>query len=418
MKIGIISVGKEGIQGTKEQKLFSLFFQELTSWGYSIACQIWVATVEELGDAIEQIQRWCDIPIILASKECGEEVQKSLSRTLNLPLVPDEKNSKQNLSFYKETARSYPEKFTQKASTLKNSIVLFEQNHPTKVFEIDENRKKLLLFTTFDSDHLPSRDLKQMLELVGKVSGSHVSQKQKAITEELHFWGIPSENLHQFFQEERSSGRIKHYIQFQRDEEWVIRLTRTEQQNKKELPLEKRLKAKWPAGFVGKDSLSAEVHRLLSQNRLKITAAESLTSGSFMSYLCREPDTGNVFEGGIVTYSPRIKAEKLGVEEATIERFGVVSQECAARMAEKARQMFDADISVSLTGVAGPAALEGHPPGTVWIGLAQQNKETITRKYRFPYDRSKNRKLAVLAACNLVRTSLEGLENSTYWDAE
>ena len=70
---------------------------------------------------------------------------------------------------------------------------------------------------------------------------------------------------------------------------------------------------------------------------------------------------------------------------------------------EKAQEMFESDIGVSLTGVAGPTSLEGEIPGTVWIGLAKKGMESFAKKFHFAYKRNKNRRLSVSAALNLIR---------------
>src|SRR5699024_4478138 len=108
----------------------------------------------------------------------------------------------------------------------------------------------------------------------------------------------------------------------------------------------------------------------------------------------------------------------LHVDQRIIDEYGVVSRQCAKDMAEKAMTAFSADLAVSLTGAAGPSSLEGNPPGTVWIGLARKGRETIALRFIFPFDRNKNRDMAVLAAANMVRQSLENKEISSEWAAK
>lgn len=72
-------------------------------------------------------------------------------------------------------------------------------------------------------------------------------------------------------------------------------------------------------------------------------------------------------------------------------------------MAENSRKMFEADIGVSLTGVAGPGSLEGQIPGTVYIGLSYKGNTSFAKHFHFGYKRNKNRRLAVLNAHDMVR---------------
>lgn len=166
------------------------------------------------------------------------------------------------------------------------------------------------------------------------------------------------------------------------------------------------------------DRLSHVVKQLLQEQNKTITAAESLTGGAFLEVISGEPESGDIFEGGIVTYSENIKHNALKVTEETLKKYGVVSPQCAIEMAENSRKMFEADLGISLTGVAGPSSLEGEIPGTVWIGVAQEGKEAFAKRFHFGYKRERNRQNSVLAALNLARLTLleEPIENQVFFD--
>lgn len=158
--------------------------------------------------------------------------------------------------------------------------------------------------------------------------------------------------------------------------------------------------------LIDDKSLPLVVKNLLAKQGKKITAAESLTGGSFLKEISSQDGASTVLEGGIVTYSNRVKHEVLGVHQETIDQYGVVSAECAVEMAEKSMEMFEADMSISLTGVAGPSSLEGKKPGTVWIGIAEKGKKTFAKKFQFGNQREENRKASVQSALNLVLFTL------------
>ncbi|HLR91486.1 MAG TPA: competence/damage-inducible protein A [Atopostipes sp.] len=166
------------------------------------------------------------------------------------------------------------------------------------------------------------------------------------------------------------------------------------------------------------ERLSHVVKQLLQEQNKTITAAESLTGGAFLEVISGEPESGDIFEGGIVTYSENIKHNALKVSEETLNEHGVVSAQCAIEMAENSMKMFEADLGISLTGVAGPSSLNGEIPGTVWIGVAQEGKEAFAKRYHFGYKRERNRKNSVLAALNLARLALLGepIENQVFFD--
>ncbi|MCD7125434.1 competence/damage-inducible protein A [Limosilactobacillus caviae] len=130
---------------------------------------------------------------------------------------------------------------------------------------------------------------------------------------------------------------------------------------------------------VGDDlTLANVVVELLKEKNWKLTAAESLTGGMFQSTICSVPGASNIFDGGFVTYAAGAKEELLGIPNGLIDRYGVVSSETAAAMAEGCRQKLNTKIGIGFTGVAGPDALENHPAGTVWVGLAIEGQPTKT----------------------------------------
>ncbi|MER2180834.1 MAG: nicotinamide-nucleotide amidohydrolase family protein, partial [Desemzia incerta] len=159
-------------------------------------------------------------------------------------------------------------------------------------------------------------------------------------------------------------------------------------------------------GVGSETSLAQVVRDLLVNKDYRLTAAESLTGGLFQSSLVNIPGLSLNFIGGLVSYSEGIKESVLGVSEETIEQYGVVSSECAEEMADKVKEMFDADIGISFTGYAGPKEVDGDKAGIVWIGLAVTGRETQTYYYHFGKDRNGNRKRSVLTGFDLVRRLL------------
>ncbi len=101
-----------------------------------------------------------------------------------------------------------------------------------------------------------------------------------------------------------------------------------------------------------------------------LATAESLTGGRLASLVTAVPGSSRVYVGGVVAYAASVKQDLLGVPAELVERHGVVSPECARAMAEGARRRLCATYAVSTTGVAGPDSQEGHPVGTVFVGIA------------------------------------------------
>ncbi|NNF25232.1 MAG: CinA family protein [Rhodobacteraceae bacterium] len=104
---------------------------------------------------------------------------------------------------------------------------------------------------------------------------------------------------------------------------------------------------------------------------LRIATAESCTGGMVAAALTDIAGASDVFERGFVTYSNAAKSEMLGVDPATIERVGAVSEEVALEMAGGALAHSAADLSVSITGIAGPGGSEHKPEGRVCFAVAR-----------------------------------------------
>ena len=159
-------------------------------------------------------------------------------------------------------------------------------------------------------------------------------------------------------------------------------------------------------GYGDETSLASLVVEELKKRQISITAAESLTAGLFQASIADFSGVSAIFKGGFVTYSLEEKAKMLDIPQAELETHGVVSTYTAEKMAEQAREKTASDIGISLTGVAGPESLEGHPAGTVFIGLSQESGTEVIRVNIGGRSRTDVRKIAVMHAFNLVLKAL------------
>ena len=159
-------------------------------------------------------------------------------------------------------------------------------------------------------------------------------------------------------------------------------------------------------GYGEETSLASVVVEELKKRQKRITAAESLTAGLFQATLADFSGVSAIFNGGFVTYSLEEKSKMLDIYEQELKEHGVVSAFTAEKMAEQARLKTQSDFGVSLTGVAGPDSLEGHPAGTVFIGLSQASGTEVVQVNIAGRSRADVRKIAVMHAFNLVRKAL------------
>ena len=159
-------------------------------------------------------------------------------------------------------------------------------------------------------------------------------------------------------------------------------------------------------GYGEETSLASVVVEELKKRQKSITAAESLTAGLFQATLADFSGVSAIFNGGFVTYSLEEKSKMLDISEQELKEHGVVSEFTARKMAEQARLKTQSDYGVSLTGVAGPDSLVGHPAGTVFIGLAHAKGTEVIKANIAGRSRADVRHIAVMHAFNLVRKAL------------
>ena len=133
----------------------------------------------------------------------------------------------------------------------------------------------------------------------------------------------------------------------------------------------------------GYSTLVQQIFQKLNEIKSMIATAESCTGGLISAAITNENGSSTYFDRGFVTYSNQAKMEMLGVKKKTLQQFGAVSKETATEMAQGALQNSKADISVSVTGVAGPTGgTDEKPVGLVYIA-SLYNDNMICRKYLF-----------------------------------
>jgi nicotinamide-nucleotide amidase len=150
-------------------------------------------------------------------------------------------------------------------------------------------------------------------------------------------------------------------------------------------------------------NLADKLVRKLIKKRLKISFAESCTGGLLSSSITSISGSSKVFNLGLITYSNKSKIDILKVPKKIIDRYGAVSNECCLSMVKNLSKIGKANISVSITGIAGPSGgTKLKPVGLVYIGIKKGNK-IITKKNLF---KNKNRisiqKVTVNTALNII----------------
>lgn len=141
--------------------------------------------------------------------------------------------------------------------------------------------------------------------------------------------------------------------------------------------LRKKVSERFSQQFIGKvgETLEEELYNLLKEKRLTLAVAESVTGGMISDRIVSVPGISSFFMGGVVVYSNESKVKILGVNKKTLIEDGAVSEKCVYEMAKGALNLFNTDIAIATTGIAGPTGeTKDKPLGTVWFGLSTKSE--------------------------------------------
>ena len=155
--------------------------------------------------------------------------------------------------------------------------------------------------------------------------------------------------------------------------------------------------------------IEARIGKYLTERGLKLSVAESCTGGLIGHRITNIPGSSNYYLGSITAYAYEAKVRLLGVKWSTLEKFGAVSEETVLEMATGIKNVFDADIGLAVSGIAGPGGGMPHKPvGYTWIGLSSEN---FVKAWNFTWkgNRIENKEQTAQKALELLEEYLVSL---------
>lgn len=174
------------------------------------------------------------------------------------------------------------------------------------------------------------------------------------------------------------------------------------------IPVEKAIRDRLGNEVYGEGETSIEevLGKILVDNNLTIATAESCTGGLLAGRIIDYPGISAVFKEGVITYTNESKVKRLKVKKETLEKFGAVSSQTAAEMAEGIAKVAGTDIGISTTGIAGPGGgSDEKPVGLVYVGLYLKG-EVKTKEFNLIGDRQRIRNSTVTRTLEWVRREL------------
>jgi len=150
-------------------------------------------------------------------------------------------------------------------------------------------------------------------------------------------------------------------------------------------------------------NLAYKLVKELIRKKLKISLAESCTGGMLSSTITSISGSSKVFNLGLVTYSNKMKIDILKVPKKIISKYGAVSSECCLSMVKSLSKISKANISVSITGIAGPnGGTKFKPVGLVYIGIKKGNKIIIKKNLFKNQNRISIQKASVITSLKII----------------
>ena len=409
MRAEIIAVGTELLLGQIVNTNAQYLSQKLSERAINVYNQSVVGdNVERLKSAIESAYSRSDMIIFTGGLGPTKDdlTKETIASYFGLKLVRDEKslqNIKERFALMRK-GMPFP-KSNEKQADMPEGCIILHNDDGTAPGGIIEKNGKIAIFLPG-----PPYEMKMMYE---HYVDSYLAKKcpQKFYSKIVNIMGMGesyvAEQLDDLLQNDDPT-----VAPYAKEGEMMLRVTtmakNEDEANKKMEPALKRINEVVGNCIYAYDDEPLEnvVYNILKEKNLTLTTAESCTGGLIGSIITNVPGISSYYKEGIITYSNEAKMKYLSVKEETLNQYGAVSEQTAKEMAEGALKNSGADISVAVTGLAGPdGGTAEKKVGLVYIAVADK-ESTNVEKFQFTGTRQKVRRLAAKNAINMVRKKL------------
>ncbi len=394
--IELINIGDEILRGEVEDENSHFISRTLLRWGLSLQRISFLPDDEKkiIEEVREATKRSC---IIIVCGGLGptpdDHTRRAISKALNIPLEI-------NLGVRKEIERrmrrfnASPEIVEEQCKLPVGARAIFSKRGSAPGFVLQKEKNLIFALPGVPSE-MREILLKYRFQLLKYIRPSH-----QTFLLEMNVCRFCEAEIIKKLQPEVNLNKLAFYP---RAEE--VRVVIKGENEKEVKEISKKIK-EILGNSVYEKSLSEEVGRLLSEKNMTLSIAESCTGGWIGETITQVPGSSRYFLGGVVAYSNKAKANLLKVPKEVIETYGAVSAECAVQMAQGARELFRSSLSLSVTGIAGPAGgSQEKPVGLTFICVSSSEK-TMVKRYIFSGERNDVRKKAVRKGLNLLRLFL------------
>lgn len=408
----IICVGTELLLGDILNTNAQYLSRELAALGINLFHQTVVGdNPDRLKEAVAEALSRSDLVLLTGGLgPTGDDLTKeTVADLLGLPLVEDAESLRRMEAYFRRSGRKMTPNNRKQAMVPEGAVVFQNDNGTAPGIAISSGKQTVILLPGPPDEMRPMFETQVRPYLAGK-SGAAI------LSHSVRLFGIgeaaAAEKLSDLFESENptvapyaKTGEVEIRVTASgRDKAAADRLCR---------PMVEKITARMGDYVYGVDTenLQQAVIALLEQQKMKIATAESCTAGLLSKKLTEVSGSSAVFDMGIVAYANSVKTNALGVPAEVISAHGAVSPQTAAGMALGVREISGADIGVSITGVAGPAASEDKPVGLVYIALCDGTAVWVERLMLGRGRRDERetiREIAAKSALNLARRYLCG----------
>lgn len=406
----IIAVGSELLLGQICNTNAQFLSKQLAELGINVYFHTVVGdNPDRLTTAIHTAKKRADLLIFTGGLGPTKDdlTKETISKVLQKDLVMDDEALTNIEAYYQKTKRTMSENNKKQAIVLEGSTVLPNDYGMAPGMALTGQNHTYMLLPG------PPKELQPMFLNYGReFILSKLGVKEQIVSKVLRFFGIGESQLETDIEDLIERQTNPTIAPLAGDHEVTLRLTAKhhleEEANRLISVTEKLIQSRVGEHFYGydEDTIFSVLFGKIQHSHYTLSSAESLTGGLFSEKMTAFTGASEVIEGGIVCYTNEIKKNVLGVSEQTLEQYGAVSEECAAEMAERVKDLFKTDIGVGFTGVAGPGTMDGKPVGTVFIGLALPSGRTVVHSILLAGGRDSIRQRTVKYGCHFLLKEL------------
>lgn len=409
MVVEIISVGTEILLGNIVNTNAAYLAEKCAGLGLSCYYQDVVGDNEErLASVINTALSRADILLLSGGLGPTQDdlTKETAAKALGKNLYLHEPSKEAITAFFRSRGLEITENNWKQAMVPEDSIVVDNPNGTAPGIIMKENGKHVILMPGPPNEMIPMFDNSIMPYLSELEPGIIYSQTVKIC-------GVgesKAESMVEDLINEQSNPTIATYAKTGEVHLRVTARSENEKEAKKMVkPIVKELKGRFGNHiYTTQEDVTLEkaVVDLLVANHLTITTVESCTGGMLAARLINVPGVSEIFKTGYITYSNKSKRRVLGIKKPLLEKHGAVSSEVAKDMAKRSAVFAKADVSVGITGIAGPdGGSEEKPVGLVYIACNVCGRIDV-KEYHFVGNRMKIRESSVSAALSMLRESI------------